>query len=143
MAGMDGSVERAYLVSVEDLRDICDALNNEKREYRLSRENEKKVAIFYNDGRDDLNAVGFTFPIIVNLNVSHAFLLRLFGEQWPFGEDGLLVCLHIYTGKQCRSGLYLEGNKLFRDSSEDWEKFWGPLETALIKGMDRESACTP
>jgi len=133
MAGMDGPVERAYLVSVNDLRGICDALTNVKREYRLSCEGEQEVAIFYNDGPDDLNAVGFAFPIIVNLNVNHASLLRLFGEQWPFGEDGLMVCLHVYTGKQTRNGLYLEGDQLFWDSSEDWEKFWGPLEAALIK----------
>jgi hypothetical protein len=32
---MGGPVERAYLVSVDDLRDICDALNDGKREYKL------------------------------------------------------------------------------------------------------------
>jgi len=136
MAGMDGPVDRAFLVSVADLRDICDSLNDEKREYRLTCEDEKKVAILYNEGPDDLNAVCFAFPVVVNLNVGHASLLRLFGKHWPFGEDGLMVCLHIYTGKQTRNGLYLEGDKLFWDSSEDWEKFWGPLEAVLIKGME-------
>jgi len=123
-------------VSVEGLRDICDALSDEKHEYRLTREDEKQVAISYNEGPDDLNSICFTFPIVVNLNVKHAFLLRLFGKQWPFGEGGLMVCLHIYTGKQIRQGLYFEGGQLFWDSSADWEKFWGPLETALIKGLE-------
>lgn len=136
MAGMAGPVDRAFLVSVADLRDICDALNDKKREYRLTHEDENQVAILHNDGPDDLNAACFTFPIIVNLNVSHAFLLRLFGKQWPFGEDGLMVCLHIYTGKQIRNGLYLEGDNLYWDSLEDWEKFRPPLEAALIKGME-------
>jgi len=36
-------------VSVADLRDICDALNGEKREYRLTRKDEKQVAIHYKD----------------------------------------------------------------------------------------------
>jgi len=126
-------------VSVEGLRDICDALNDERREYRVTCESEQEVFIHYNDGPDDLNAVCFTFPVIVNLNVKHASLLRLFGKQWPFGEDGLMVCLHIYTGKQIRQGLYFEGDQLFWDSSEDWEKFWGPLKAALIKGMERRS----
>ncbi len=131
MAGMGGPVDRAFLVSVEDLRDICDALNDEKCEYRLTRESEREVAIFYNEGPDDLNAVCFTFPIIVDI--------------WTLGvlarnkEAGLMVCLHVYTGKQIRQGLYFDGNQLFWDSSEDWEKFWGPLETALIKGLEREN----
>jgi hypothetical protein len=136
MAGMDGPVDRAYLVSVEDLRDICDALNDEKREYRVICDEEKTVAISYKGRPDDLNALCFTFPIVVNLNVKHAALLRLFGKQWPFGEDGLMVCLHVYTGTSTRRGLYLEGDKLLGDFVEDWGKFWGPLEAALVKGME-------
>ena len=143
MAEMDSPVERAYLVSVHDLRGICDALTDRKREYRLTTEDEKQVAIFYNDGPDDLNAVCFTFPIIVNLNVQHAVLLRLFGKEWPFGEDGLMVCLHVYTGKQIRQGLYFEQGKLYWDSSEDWEKFWGPLKAALIQRWGRPSRRVP
>jgi len=34
MAGVAGPVDRAYLVSVEGLRDICDALDDEKRSPR-------------------------------------------------------------------------------------------------------------
>lgn len=104
---MGGPVEQAYLVSVEGLRDICAALTDENREYKLTCEDEKQVAISYNEGSDDLNAVCFTFPIVVTLNVSHSTLIRLFGEQWPFGEDGLMVCLHVYTGRQTRNGIYL------------------------------------
>ena len=128
MAGMDGPVDRAFLVSVEDLREICNALTDGKREYKLTWEAEKEVTILYNNGLDDLNAVCFTFPIIVDI--------------WTLGilarneEAGLMACLHIYTGKQTRNGLYLEGNQLFWDSGEDWEKFWGPLEAALVKGLE-------
>jgi hypothetical protein len=32
-----------------------------------------------------------------------------------------------------------EGDRLFWDSSEDWEKFWGPLGGALIKGWNAEA----
>jgi hypothetical protein len=105
MAGMAGPVDRAYLVSVEGLRDICDALNDEERVYRVTCVDEQTAAIFYNDGPDHLNALCVTFPVVVNLNVKHASLLRLFGKQWPFGEDGLMVCLHVYTGKQIRHGI--------------------------------------
>jgi len=140
MAEMGGPVDRAYLVSVEGLRDNCSGLTDGKREYKVTCDNEKTAAISYQDGSDDLNAICFTFPIVVNLNIKHASLLRLFGKQWPFGEDGLMVCLHVYTGKQIRHGLYFEGDKLFWDSSEDWEKFWGPLEAALVKGMECECA---
>jgi hypothetical protein len=47
-----------------------------------------------------------------------------------------MVCLHIYTGTSTRKRLYLEGDKLLGDLVADWEKFWGPLEAALIKGMN-------
>ncbi len=139
MAGMDGPVDRAFLVSVEGLRDICDALNDEARVYRVTCDDEKTVAISYKDGPDDLTALCFIFPIVVNFNVRHAALLRLFGKQWPFGDDGLMVCLHVYLQKQTRKGLYPEGEKLLCDSFEDWEKFWGPLEAALVKGMESRS----
>jgi hypothetical protein len=28
-----------------------------------------------------------------------------------------------------------------QDSIDDWEKFWGPLEAALIKGLECRSRC--
>ncbi len=132
MGEMGCPVERAYLVSVEDLREICSGLNDGKCEYKLTCDDEKTVAISYNDGPDDPNSICFTFPIVRNLN----WPSRVFGKQFPFGEDGLMVCLHIYTGKQIRMGLYLEEEELKWDGIEDWEKFWGPLEAALIKGME-------
>jgi hypothetical protein len=46
--------------------------------------------------------------------------------------------LHIYTGKQIRHGIYLEDGELKHDGG-DWEKFWGPLEAALIKGWNAEA----
>jgi hypothetical protein len=60
-------------VSVWDLREICDGLTDGKREFKLTCDDEKKVAIAYNGGLDDLNAACFTFPILVNLIV---FLVR-------------------------------------------------------------------
>ena len=36
MGEMGDPVELAYLVSVDDLHDICDALNDGTREYRLT-----------------------------------------------------------------------------------------------------------
>lgn len=135
---MDGPVERAYLVSVDDLRGICKTLTNGKLEYKLACEDEGQVIIVYNDGPDDVNAISYTFPIVVSLNVEGRASLLL-GEQWPFGEDGLMVCLHVYTRKPIQRGLYPEGDKLFCDSLVDWEKFWRPLEAALIKGMEYQS----
>ena len=126
MGEMGGPVERAYRVSVDDLREICSGLTDGKCEYKLTCDDEKSVAIAYNDGPDDLNSVYFTFPIVANLNVSHAFLLQLFGKQWPFGEDGLMVCLHIYTRRQTRDEIYLEDGELVGDFVEDWGKFWPP-----------------
>ena len=122
-------------MSVDDLRDICDALNDGKREYKLTCDDEKTVAIAYNDRPDDLNSICFTFPIVRNLN----WPSRIFGKQFPFGEDGLMVCLHIYMRKQIREGLYCNGDELCADFVEDWERFWRPLEAALIKGMECQS----
>jgi hypothetical protein len=89
----------------------------------------KTVAISYKDGPDDLNAVCFTFPIVANI-----WLLGGLFRHRP--EAGYMVCLHIYTGNKIRRGLYLEGDRLLGDFVEDWEKFWGPLEAALIKGLE-------
>jgi hypothetical protein len=132
---MGDPVELAYLVSVDDLHDICDALNDGKCEYNLTCDDEKIVALAYNDGPDDLNSICFTFPIVGNLN----WPSRVFGKQFPFGEDGLMVCLHSYAGKQIRRGLYLEDEMLKWNGIEDWEKFWPPLEAAPIKGMECRS----
>src|SRR5579864_5257454 len=90
-------VERAYLVSVWDLREICSGLTGGKHEYKLTCDDEK-TAISYNDEPNDLNSICFTFPIVRNLN----WPSRIFGKQFPFGEDGLMVCLHAYTGTQIR-----------------------------------------
>jgi hypothetical protein len=104
MGEMGGTVERGYLVSVDDLRDICVALTDGKREYKLTCDDEKTIAIAYNDGPDDLNSICFTFPIIGNLN----WPPRIFGNQFPFGEDGLMVCLHTCAGKQVRGDSILK-----------------------------------
>ena len=60
----------------------------------------------------------------------------VFGKQLPFGEDGLIVCLHIYMRKPIREGLYFEEDELSGDFVEDWEKFWRPLEAALNKELE-------
>ena len=36
MAEMDGHAELAYLVSVKDLRDVCDAITDESPEYKFT-----------------------------------------------------------------------------------------------------------
>ena len=106
MGELGGPVERAYLVNFEDLRDICSGLTEGKREYKDTCDDEMTVAISYNDGPDDLNAVCFTFPIIRNLCLSQFLPLRL-------DEGALMVCMHVYTGKAIRRGLYFEGDEPF------------------------------
>jgi hypothetical protein len=51
-----------------------------------------------------------------------------------------MVGWHIYTRKQIRRGLYFEMGKLLWHTIEDWEKFCGPLEAALIEGMEHRVA---
>jgi hypothetical protein len=43
MGEMGGPVDRAFLVSVDDLRDICDALKEGKREYKLTYDLENQL----------------------------------------------------------------------------------------------------
>jgi hypothetical protein len=132
MATLDGLVERAYIVSVEGLREICKTLTDGKLEYTVTCHDEETVAISYQDAPDDLNAISYTFPIFRNLN----WLASVVGKQFPFGDDGLLVCLHIYVRKPIKEGLYFEGDELSKDFVEDWEKFWRPLEAALNKELE-------
>ena len=77
----------------------------------------------------------------IELTPQEVFILYLtgFGKWFPFGEDGLMVCLHTYAGRQIRRGLYLEDEKLKLDGMEDWEKFWRPLEAALNKELECRS----
>jgi hypothetical protein len=130
MATLNGLVERAYIVSVEGLHEICKTLTDGNREYNVTCDDEETVAISYQDAPDDLNTISYTFPILRNLN----FLP--FGKQSLFGEDGLLVCLHIHMRKPIRKGLYFEEDELSRDFVEDLEKFWRPLEAALNKELE-------
>jgi hypothetical protein len=46
------------------------------------------------------------FPIVANLNLKR--FVPCLGRQWPFGEDGLMVCMHIGTMKQIRKRLYID-----------------------------------
>jgi hypothetical protein len=57
-----GLADRAYLVSVDDLREICSGLTDGEREYKLTCDDEKTVALSYNDGPDDLNSVMWRKP---------------------------------------------------------------------------------
>ena len=95
-------------------------------------DDEKTVAISYQDAPDDLNTISYSFSIFRNLNWPPSVV----GKQFPFREDGLLVCLHIYMRKPIREGLYFEGDELSGDFVEDWEKFWRPLEAALNKELE-------
>lgn len=45
MGEMGGPVDRAYLVSVWDLREICSGLTEGKREYKLTCDDERTVDI--------------------------------------------------------------------------------------------------
>jgi hypothetical protein len=50
-----------------------------------------------------------------------------------------MVCMHVFTGKQTRRGLYFEGDKLLWGTVEEWKMFWGPLEATLIKWLECRS----
>ena len=135
MREVNGSVERAYLTSVEELCEICKDLSHGDHEYRIVRCDEKEVTISYNDSpMGDLNALCFTFPILPYI--------------WPYGLPGLfypnedacrMVCLHVIVGRRSRDGVYPEGGELWKDGVADWERFWPRLEAALIRRLESMS----
>jgi hypothetical protein len=114
-------VEKAYLVGVVDLREMCQELKN----YSLS-VNGESVTITRHDGGDGLNDIAFAFPIVAELSILSTL------HQGP--EGGWQACLHVYTSRKVRQSLYLaEDGKVLQDSVGDWEDFWTPLEALLIR----------
>lgn len=124
-------IDQAYLVSVLDLKEICQQLSNplDGTEYALLRPNDGKVLIRFNDDPHDfmnLNSLSFSFPIVVNvtgLGLLHKNL-----------EAGLMVCLSVYTATQTRRGFYPDDEgELKQDAEGDWNRFWQPLAALLVK----------
>jgi len=114
-------VDKAFLVDMTDLKELCGELKN----YSLSVKPER-LTITRHDGNKGLNDISFMFPIVADLAFLSAF------HEKP--ECGLHACLHVYTGYQVRRSLHLEENgQVVRDSVGDWENFWSPLETLLIR----------
>src|ERR1700678_3365 len=136
MNALEGVVEVAYFVRLEGLYEICRRLTNERREYKVDSCDGRAVVIGFNEGPDDLNCLRFSFPVVRNLNVKR--MIPCLGERWPFGDGGLIVCLHVYTGTLLKGGLYIEDGVLDRDILKDWERFWFPLESALHIEPKRE-----
>ncbi|SRR6266566_756573 len=128
-------IDQCYLASVQDLREICKELTDEKYErggkceYWLFRPNDAHVTIRFNDDSRDflnLNALGFTFPIVVEVPG-----LAILHKQ---PEAGLMVCMSVYTANQTRCGFYLDGEgELKQDEEGDWDRFWQPLATLFQK----------
>ena len=114
-------VDKAYLVGVDDLREMCQELKN----YSLS-VSEKSVTITRHDGCNGLNDISFAFPIVAEFSILRAL------HKNP--ESGLQACLHVYTSRVVRQSLDLaEDGKVLQDSVGDWEDFWTPLEAFLIR----------
>ena len=67
-----------------------------EREYKVTCDDDWIVTVSCNDGPDDLNAISFAFPLPSSLNCP----ARVFGRRFPFGEDGVMTCLHVYIHKQ-------------------------------------------
>lgn len=126
---MGGPIEQAYLVSVEALEEICKNLSHGEVKYSIITACDPKEVVFsYTDSPDDLDSIYYSFPIVADI--------------WPLGirarneAAGLMACLHVYTGRKIRNRIYLYEGELKQDGIGDWEKIWGRLEAALIKGRN-------
>jgi hypothetical protein len=114
-------VDKAYLVGVDDLREMCQELKN----YSLIVSGES-VTITRHDGDNGPNDIAFAFPIVAELSIPST-LHREPKSEWQ-------ACLHVYTSRQVRQSLHLaEDGKVLQDSVGDWEDFWNPLEALLIR----------
>jgi hypothetical protein len=95
MGDVPAMIDHAYLISVRELRDLCDTLTTGNFEYRVFRPNDSRVLIRFNDDPKDilgLNALCFAFPIVVDvtgLSVLH-----------KCSEAGLMACMSVYTANQ-------------------------------------------
>lgn len=114
-------VDKAFLVGVDDLQEMCKDLKN----YLLCIK-PGSLTITQHGGANGLNDISFNFPIVADLSILRAI------HNKP--ESGLQACLHVYTGWQVRQSLHLEENgQVVQDSAGDWENFWSPLEALLIR----------
>ncbi len=122
-------VDQIYLVSVADLRDICNQLTQGRYSYQVRGVNKDSVEIVFNDlvNKNDLlelNNLIYEFPIVTNL-------------WFPSNpEDGMLVGLHVYLQRKLQYGLYMEKGEIKQDGLEDWERFWTPLDAFLYKAVN-------
>ena len=121
-------IDQAYIISVEDLREICKELTHGIFKYEVSDVTYDDVTLTYNEGGDNLNPSAFTFPIVRYLGV--AFFPKL--KEIP-PEDGLLACLHTYTHRQAQHRMYMEDGEIKFDNITDWLRFWVPLDALLLR----------
>ena len=114
-------VDKAFLVGVDDLQELCGELKNYSLSVRPG-----NVTITQHDGVNGLNDVSFNFPIVADLSILRAL------HKNP--EGGLQACLHVYTRHEVRQSLHLqEDGQVLQDSVGDWDSFWNPLEALLIR----------
>jgi hypothetical protein len=112
-------VDQAYLISVADLRRLCEELQNYDLEVCGS-----TVSVTHN--KHQLNATTFGFPIVAE----RRFLGAIFRDL----EVGQIACLDNCVAKQVRHSLHLgEDGEVRRDTMLDWECFWTPLEALLFR----------
>lgn len=117
-------VTTAYVVDVDDLRELCQELKN----YSLS-VSRGSVTITRHDGGNGLNDISFAFPIVGDF-----WILRAIHNN---PGSGLQACLHVYTRREVRQSLNLEEDgQVLHDSVGDWESFWEPLEALLIREFE-------
>ncbi len=122
-----GSVERAYLTGIEELRDICKHLSSGNQQYRIVRSDEKEVTILYNDHLSNgPTSLSFSFPIL-----SYTWPYGLPGPLHRNDEASRMVCLHVLVGRRTRQEAHPDGGEIWKDGIADWERFWPCLEAAL------------
>lgn len=129
-------VDQAYLVSVSDLQTICKELSTGDYQYSVLdsfTQDSKKVRISFNNDKDNLNCIIFTFPIVAYLGLPEKLTPN------SHVEDCLIVGLHVYTYKQERYSLHIEEdeeNPVRYDTVSDWFQFWTPLDAVLYKKLN-------
>jgi hypothetical protein len=121
-------IDKAYILGVEELRELCRSLSCYSIEISGT-----DITVTRHDNGDGLNDICFKFPVVANFGP----LDVLFKKNPEFSPH---VCLHVFTGHQIRDSLYLENDGGLRhDPVGDWERFWKPLEAVLAREFQANS----
>jgi hypothetical protein len=119
-------VDLGFVVNLETLRDVLKAMSVNGRRWWIASDPSDAIAthtvtIGHGDPgcEDRLNTLYFRVPVL--------------NEELPMaGTDKLTLMLDSSVVSAEEPGLYFEGGRVFKDSVEDLQSFYDPIQRALL-----------